>query len=220
MAKFLLKRWKLELKLQFFSVTYPNSHFFVFSFPTLRTFKAWPVEKNHPVWTSFQAEEDPKDEIVANWARRRRRVLPGQSQTAHWCDMPATLRQQKPDTRQVHRNACCKKRTALCWSSGSHRTTNYFFFKFSVQKKPNSKDQAITWSGPCLGSKSLDSDWAPTLSLNRWKIVWLQSVVCEKLSGVWVLPPPTRCSGRQHQHLAGGTGEGGFLIVSSEHCFF
>ena len=36
-------------------------------------------------------------------------TLPGQSQTAHWCDMLATLRQQKPDTGQVHRNACCKK---------------------------------------------------------------------------------------------------------------
>ena len=37
--------------------------------------------------------------------------VPGQSQTAPQCDMPATLRQQKPDTAQVHvyRNACCKK---------------------------------------------------------------------------------------------------------------
>ena len=41
------------------------------------------------------------------------RVLPGQSQTAHWCEMPVTLCQQKPDTRQVHRNACCKKRDTL-----------------------------------------------------------------------------------------------------------
>ena len=40
----------------------------------------------------------------------------------------------------------------------AHREQQTIFLYFPVQKKPNSKDQAITWSGPCLGSKSLDSD--------------------------------------------------------------